>query len=180
MDEGLTSIIGISALADMLGADESAILKQATAQYTSSSARLGIRFPLMAGTHHLGDYTSGFTTYIRPITAFSLLFDYMGKRKFTRQSGNLQNNGKESTPVPYDMFHAFDEVAGEELGWFWKPWFYELGYADIGIGEIEFLADKTIVNIETEELSYTRQFNSKVQRRKRKESRTENEYLENQ
>ena len=148
MDEGLTSIIGISAMADMLGTDEAVIFKQATVQYTSSSAGLGVDIPLMTGTRHLGDFTSGFTTYIRPITAFSLLFDYMGKEKFYQVIREFAEQWKGKHPIPYDMFHAFDKVAGEDLGWFWKPWFFELGYADIGIGKIEFMADKTIVNIE--------------------------------
>ena len=39
-------------------------------------------------------------------------------------------------PLPYDFFFTFDQVVGEDLSWFWKPWFFEQGYADLGL-EIE-------------------------------------------
>lgn len=148
MDEGLASIIGISALAHLMGTVEATILEQANQKYTSSSAKLAIDIPLMSGTHHLGDFTSSFTTYIRPITAFSLLFNYMGKEKFYQAIREFTTQWKGKHPIPYDLFHTFDKVSGEDLGWFWKPWFFELGYADISIGAIEYLTDKTIVHID--------------------------------
>lgn len=148
MDEGLASIIGISALAEFAGTDEQTILKQANDKYHKESAKLAIDIPLMTGTHHLGDFTSGFITYVRPITAFSLLFDYMGKEKFYQVIREFAEQWKGKHPIPYDLFHAFNKVAGEDLGWFWKPWFFDFGYADIGIGKIEYLADKTIVHID--------------------------------
>ena len=148
MDEGLASIIGISALADFMGTVEANIFTQATQQYINSSAKLAIDIPLMSGTHHLGDFTSSFSTYIRPITAFTLLFDYMGKEKFYQGIREFTEQWKGKHPIPYDLFYAFDKVAGEDLGWFWKPWFFELGNADIGIGKIEYLSDKTIVHVD--------------------------------
>ena len=148
MDEGLASLIGISALAKLMKTNEATILTKAAAKYHSESAKLAIDVPLMIGTHHLGDFTSGFITYIRPITAFSLLFDYMGREKFYQAIREFTAQWKGKHPIPYDLFHAFNKVAGEDLGWFWKPWFFELGFADIGISKIEYLTDKTIVHID--------------------------------
>lgn len=148
MDEGLAAIIGISALADLMGTEEATIFKQATEKYIGSSAKLAIDVPLMSGTHHLGDFTSSFTTYIRPITAFILLFDYLGKEKFYQAIREFTAQWKGKHPIPYDLFYTFNHVAGEDLSWFWKPWFFELGYADIGIGKIDYLADKTVVTVD--------------------------------
>jgi aminopeptidase N len=103
---------------------------------------------MMAGTHEVGDFTYGFITYVRPIVAFSLLFDYMGKDKFYQAIRLFAENWKGKHPIPYDLFHSFNKVAEEDLGWFWKPWFFELGYADIGVGEVEFHAENAIINIE--------------------------------
>lgn len=148
MDEGLASIIGISALADFSGMDASAILKQATAKYHDESGSLAIDIPLMVGTHHAGDYTNGFITYIRPIAAFSLLLDYMGEDKFYQAVVEFSQRWKGKHPIPYDLFYTFNQVAGEDLGWFWNPWFFKLGYADLSIGKIESFADKTTVQID--------------------------------
>jgi len=148
MDEGLASMIGVSALAELMGTDEANILRKATGKYHTQSAKLAIDIPLMTGTHSAGDFTSGFITYIRPITAFSLLFDYLGKEKFNQVIQEFTDQWKGKHPIPYDLFYVFNKVAGEDLGWFWKPWFFDLGYADIGIGKIEYSTDKTIIQIE--------------------------------
>lgn len=120
----------------------------ATEKYHIESAKLAIDVPPMIGSHAAGDFTYGFITYIRPITAFSLLFDYMGKEKFYQALREFTEQWNGKHPIPYDMFHAFNKVAGEDLWWFWKPWFFELAYADIGIGTIEYLSDKSIVHID--------------------------------
>jgi len=148
MDEGLASIIGISALVELMGTDEATIFPLVNKKYHDESAKLAIDIPLMTGTHSAGDFTSGFITYIRPITALSLLFDYMGKDKFYQVIREFTEEWKGKHPIPYDLFYAFNKVAGEDLSWFWKPWFFELGYADIGIGEINYGTDETTIHIE--------------------------------
>jgi len=147
MDEGLASIIGISALANLAGVPESEIFKMANQKYAAQGASLAVDVPLMSGTHHLGDFTSGFTTYVRPIAAFSLLHDYMGNEKFYHAIKEFARRWKGKHPIPYDMFYTFNYVAEEDLAWFWKPWFFELGYADLGIGDVKKLENKTIVEI---------------------------------
>jgi len=148
MDEGLVSIIGISALVDLMGTTEATIFPLINEKYHEESAKLAIDIPLMTGTHSAGDFTSGFITYVRPITAFSLLFDYMGKDKFYQIIREFTEQWKGKHPMPYDLFYAFNKVANEDLGWFWKPWFFDLGYADIGIGKIDYGADEISINVE--------------------------------
>lgn len=36
-------------------------------------------------------------------------------------------------PVPYDYFYTFSDVAGQDLNWFWKKWYFDWGYMDLGI-----------------------------------------------
>lgn len=150
MDETLATMIGASALADQMGTGEAIIMKEVAKRYHDQSAKLGVDIPMMTGTHSLGDFTSGFVTYIRPTAAFSMLFDYLGKEKFYQILREFSKNWKGKHPIPYDLFHAFNKGAGEDLGWFWKPWFFELGYADLGIGNIKYSADHTIIEIENQ------------------------------
>jgi len=47
-------------------------------------------------------------------------------------------------PLPYDFFFTFNDVAGEDLSWFWKPWYYEFGECDYALeksqsGEIKLI-----------------------------------------
>ncbi len=148
MDEGLATILGVSAMAELMNTDEATLFALANGKYNTESAKIAIDIPPMTGTHSAGDFTSGFITYIRPITAFSLLFDYVGKEKFFKVIREFADQWKGKHPIPYDLFHAFNKGTGEDLGWFWKPWFFELGYADIGIVEIEYGSKDTMVTIE--------------------------------
>ncbi|MCK7521667.1 MAG: hypothetical protein MZV64_30270 [Ignavibacteriales bacterium] len=43
-------------------------------------------------------------------------------------------NGKH--PTPYDFYFTFNEVTGENLNWFWNPWFFESGYPDLAIDKV--------------------------------------------
>jgi hypothetical protein len=148
MDEGLVSLIGFAAMAEIMGVEEATIFEMARQKYNEGAGRLAIDIPLMSGTHAAGDFTYGFITYTRPIVAFNLLHEYMGEDKFYQALRLFTNHWKGKHPIPYDLFYTFNEVAGEDLAWFWKPWFFELGYSDVGIGDIEYMSDKTIVHIE--------------------------------
>lgn len=39
--------------------------------------------------------------------------------------------------MPYDFFNTWNEVSGQNLNWYWKPWFFDWGYPDLGIRGVE-------------------------------------------
>ena len=43
------------------------------------------------------------------------------------------NRWKGKHPGPYEFFHTFNDVAEQNLDWFWKPWFFEFGYPDLSV-----------------------------------------------
>ena len=42
-------------------------------------------------------------------------------------------------PTPLDFFKAMEDGAGEDLGWFWKSWFYELWRLDQSVKNVEYI-----------------------------------------
>ncbi len=42
-------------------------------------------------------------------------------------------------PTPLDFFKAMEDGAGEDLGWFWKSWFYELWRLDQSVKEVDYI-----------------------------------------
>lgn len=105
--------------------------------------------PLMISSNNVGRFALRFHAYNRPSVAFYLLYNYLGKEKFVKglQLFTERWNGKH--PTPYDFFFTFNEIAGEDLAWFWKTWFFEIGYADLAISRIDYTDNmKVIVNIE--------------------------------
>jgi aminopeptidase N len=36
-------------------------------------------------------------------------------------------------PIPIDFFNTFSNISGEDLSWFFKPWFYQFGVPDLAL-----------------------------------------------
>jgi hypothetical protein len=45
-------------------------------------------------------------------------------------------------PQPDDFFRTMNDASGEDLGWFWKEWFYETWKLDQGIKRVTYVKDK--------------------------------------
>ena len=39
-------------------------------------------------------------------------------------------------PSPWDLFHTFNDVTGQDLDWFWRTWFFETWALDQSIGPV--------------------------------------------
>jgi len=44
-------------------------------------------------------------------------------------------------PTPFDFFKTLEDAAGEDLGWFWKEWFYETWKFDVGVDGVTYNDD---------------------------------------
>ena len=55
-------------------------------------------------------------------------------------------------PTPYDFFRSIEDGAGEDLGWFWRGYFYETWKLDQGVRDVKYVdgtADKgSLISIE--------------------------------
>lgn len=65
--------------------------------------------------------------YYKPAIAYAMLQNVLGAEKFLYALKNyiITWNGKH--PTPYDFFYCINKNAGEDLQWFWIPWFFESG-----------------------------------------------------
>jgi aminopeptidase N len=98
--------------------------------------------------------------YNRPAIAYEELRHLLGDEIFHKALLEYMNRWHEKHPISYDFFFTFDDVVGEDLSWFWNPWFFELGYPDLGIENVEIngnditITVKKIGNIPTR-IAYT-------------------------
>jgi hypothetical protein len=51
-------------------------------------------------------------------------------------------------PTPYDFFNTFEDVAGRDLDWFWRTWWYETWPLDQAIAAVVREGDVLVVTIE--------------------------------
>ena len=51
-------------------------------------------------------------------------------------------------PYPYDFFNTIDDVAEQDLGWFWTTWFFEPWPLDQAIASVKTRGGSTEITIE--------------------------------
>ena len=79
----------------------------------------------------------GMTAYVKPATGLFLLREYiLGKERFDNAFKSYIKEWAYKHPQPRDFFNRMDNVAGENLAWFWKGWFYGTGKIDLAIDNV--------------------------------------------
>ena len=97
--------------------------------------------PMVVSYSYLTDYSrTGF--YDRPSVAYYQLKELLGNELFKDAIYEYIDKWNGKHPVPLDFFNIINEAAKEDLSWFWKPWFYEFGYPDLAIENVEILNGK--------------------------------------
>jgi Peptidase family M1 domain len=77
-----------------------------------------------------------FASYQRPQNAYLTLLDLLGYETFHQCMGTYMDRWKGKHPAPFDFFQTWNNVSGQNLDWFWRPWFFEWGYPDLAIGGV--------------------------------------------
>lgn len=75
--------------------------------------------------------------YNRPQAAYMTLYQMLGYERFHRCMVEYMNRWKGKHPQPFDFFNTWNEAAGENLNWFWKPWFFDWGYPDLAVKGVD-------------------------------------------
>ncbi len=85
--------------------------------------------------------------YRRPVFANLFLQEILGDSLFKKAIKEFifRWNGKH--PMPNDFFFTFNNVTGEDLSWYWKPWFFDFAYPDLAISNVELNDENVEVSI---------------------------------
>jgi hypothetical protein len=99
--------------------------------------------PMMIPSNSMATKSYRMAAYNRPGIAYYLMRDFLGEEVFDNALREFIDRWKGKHPIPYDFFFTFNSVAGEDLAWFWKPWFFEHGYPDLSLKNVQ-ITDTTI------------------------------------
>ncbi len=80
--------------------------------------------------------TYNIASYPRPGVAYDLLRNVLGDDLFKKSLHEYMDLWHGKHPIPYDFFSTFNQASGENLDWFWIPWFFERGYPDLSIKDV--------------------------------------------
>ncbi|AFL86336.1 hypothetical protein Belba_3860 [Belliella baltica DSM 15883] len=76
----------------------------------------------------------GMVAYMKPALGLIMLREYvLGHERFDRAFRSYIKNWAYKHPQPSDFFNHMENVAGENLDWFWKGWFYSNANIDLSI-----------------------------------------------
>ncbi len=114
----------------------------------SSFAGKSQEMPMMTPSNLLTGSSYGFASYYRPGVAYALLKDLLGEEVFKKTLKEYMSRWNGKHPMPYDFFYTFNDAAGEDLSWYWKPWFFESGYPDLAIKDASYNGGKAKITVE--------------------------------
>jgi len=93
--------------------------------------------PLMYPSYQIADYSAyRVHAYNRSAMAYAFLRNALGDSIFKAALHTYMDRWHEKHPIPYDFFNTFENVSGQDLSWYFKPWFFDHAYADLGIKKV--------------------------------------------
>lgn len=145
-DEGLTEFNGIQGEADFFpGFDAEAQDKNMYRQV----ATMQLEEPLMRhGDRYDTDIGYGVASYIKPANILMTLRGVLGPELFQKAYRTYGRRWTYKHPTPWDFFYTFEDVTGQDLGWFWRTWFWETWTVDQSVERVTAGAGGTTIVIE--------------------------------
>jgi hypothetical protein len=130
MDEGWAAFF------DVLVTDSLAGKSQGRLRNYPDFAGTDMDMPPMTPSRHLANPAYRVAAYNRPQAAYFALYQLLGHERFHRCMVAYMDRWKTKHPQPFDFFNTWNEAAGENLNWFWKPWFFDWGYPDLAVADV--------------------------------------------
>ncbi|CAG5009527.1 hypothetical protein DYBT9275_04518 [Dyadobacter sp. CECT 9275] len=82
----------------------------------------------------------GWEAYYKPALGLRMLREQvLGKERFDYAFKMYVKRWAFKHPTPYDFFRTMEDAAGEDLGWFWKGWFFENYKLDQSVKDVAYI-----------------------------------------
>nr|WP_234364416.1 M1 family metallopeptidase [Lunatibacter salilacus] len=135
MDEGFNTFINHYSSLEFNDGEYGSTLNQ-TRRYISwfnNPSREGIdTYPDVANTSNLG-----MIAYMKPAIGLIMLREYiLDHERFDNAFKSYIETWAYKHPQPNDFFNLMENVAGENLNWFWRGWFYGTENIDLAIENV--------------------------------------------
>jgi hypothetical protein len=78
----------------------------------------------------------GVASYPKPASVLAALRGVLGEDLFLEAHHELIERWKYKHPYPWDIFNTIEDVAGKDLSWFWRSWYYETWTLDQAVADV--------------------------------------------
>jgi hypothetical protein len=134
MDEGTTTFNEAAATKDFFPQSNP---DAQNAQFYLRIAQAGLEGEMMRWTDYQYPGPAGVVaTYMKPSTVLVMLRALIGEDAFLRGYHTFVRDWAYKHPKPWDLFNTFDTAAGQDLGWFWRTWYYETWTLDQAVESV--------------------------------------------
>lgn len=104
--------------------------------------------PIITPEDVLSGAAYGSNAYGKPSLGYLAMKDLLGDAAFRTALHAYIDRWHGKHPTPWDFFDTFNDVTGRNLDWFWRPWFFEDSYIDLGIAGVTHGAHGTTITID--------------------------------
>jgi hypothetical protein len=134
MDEGLTSFFEYNLIRDLV--DSTIISVYFLEEYLDI---IGSEkdLPLFTSSEVIRspDYYS--LSYPKAVCFYSVLMEETGRDRFRAIIHEFASRWKGKHPTGHDFLNTISSVLEQDMAWLIRPWFFEFGTVDLGIGEVK-------------------------------------------
>jgi hypothetical protein len=152
-DEGLTRFNQIQAMQEYFrGYDRLSISRN---NYIGI-ARTDLEEPLMRhGDHYrYGTPAYGIASYDKMALNLEMLRALLGEATFMRAYREYGRRWVNKHPTPYDFWNTVENVAGRDLDWFWRTWWFETWTLDHAIAGVRTTAAGVEIDVEDRGMAF--------------------------
>jgi len=138
MDEGFNTFLNSLSTAEFNNGEykeEAMNLHQNAEMFTSPHLEA-----VMSSPDNMKEANIGLLLYYKPSTGLTILREQiLGKERFDLALRTYIERWAYKHPTPDDFFRTMENVAGEDLSWFWRGWFQYNWRFDQGINGIKYV-----------------------------------------
>jgi hypothetical protein len=146
MDEGLTVYNTNEAKSDFWDADAWNPDEQSYYGYAGTGTEVE---PMRhADEYPYGSGARTVASYNKPAVALRALEWVLGAETFDQAYREYVCRWAFKHPYPYDLFNTFEDVAGQDLDWFWTSLFYETWTLDHAVSSVDERSNGVTVTVE--------------------------------
>ncbi|MDR0786687.1 MAG: M1 family metallopeptidase [Gemmatimonadota bacterium] len=107
-----------------------------------AAARAGAEGEIMRRTdYHYSINEFVTASYDKPGTLLNTLHGLLGEEVFLKAYREFLNRWKWKQAYPWDLWNTFEDVSGQDLGWFWTSWYETTGVLDQAVESVTTGAD---------------------------------------
>ena len=133
MDEGWASI-GEWLISPMI---DTAIVDEYGVGAYAATAGKEVDLPIITLSTQEEGVTYFLNSYPKPAMGYLYAKDLLGDSLFLKGLHRYIADWHGKHPGPLDFFGSMNRGSGRNLNWFWKRWFYDDGYTDLGIKAVQ-------------------------------------------